>query len=168
LANALAELSGQVARMRQRREHIQQELHRLVETVAACGHSAALIEAINSQERELAEITRRLLYAEPDSVSAQVAEIRRFASERSGNIRQLLNADVQRARIELAKHVKAIQMQPNPEGKKGYYVAVGEWNLSGGYSGGLNQDGVEKRVRMVAGGGFEPPTFGFMSGTFSC
>jgi hypothetical protein len=140
--------------MRQRREQIQQELHRLVETVASCGHSAALIEAINNRERELAEITRRVLNAEPDSVSAQVAEIRRFVSEQLGNIRQLLNADVQRARTELAKHVTAIQMQPIAEGKKGYYIAQGEWNLLGGYMGGPNQNGSKKRVRMVAGACF--------------
>ena len=37
---------------------------------------------------------------------------------------------------------------------------IGQWNLLGGYTGELNQNGAEKRVRMVAGGGFEPPTFG--------
>ena len=79
-------------------------------------------------------------------------------SERLGDIRSLLNADVKRAKAELAKHVGSIQMQPQAEGRKGHYVAVGEWNLLGGFTGEL--EGAEKRVRMVAGGGFEPPTFG--------
>jgi hypothetical protein len=52
-------------------------------------------------------------------------------------------------------------MQPQAEGKKGHYVAIGEWNLLGGYAEGLgNQESAEKRVRMVAGEGFEPSTFG--------
>jgi hypothetical protein len=161
LTASLSELSGQVARMRQRREQIQQELNRLVEAVAACGHSTSLAEAIKNREQELGEITQRLFNAQPASVSAHVTEIRRFVSERLGDIRSLLNADVQRARAELAKHVGSIQMQPQAEGKKGHYVAVGEWNLLGGFAGEFgNQVSAEKRVRMVAGGGFEPPTFG--------
>jgi hypothetical protein len=46
-------------------------------------------------------------------------------------------------------------MQPQAEGKKGHYVAVGEWNLLGGFLGELgNQESAEKRVRMVAGACF--------------
>ena len=75
--------------------------------------------------------------------------------------RELLYADVQKAKAELAKHVSEIRMLPQPQGKKGYYIATGEWNLSGGYAEGVClQGGAEKRVRMVAGEGFEPSTFG--------
>ncbi|MGO9256330.1 MAG: recombinase family protein [Bryobacteraceae bacterium] len=161
LTVSLSGLSDQISRMRQRREQIQQELRRLVETVAACGHSGTLVEAINSREQEISEITQRLLTAHPDSVSGHVAKIRRFVSERLGDIRHLLNADVQRAKAELAKHVAGIQMLPQGQGKKGYYIAEGEWNLLGGYAeGDGSQGGTEKRVRVVAGEGFEPSTFG--------
>ena len=138
--------------MRQRREQLQLELRRLIDTAAACGHSAALVEAINRREQELGEIAERLLTSQPDSVSAHVAKIRRFVSERLGNIRELLCADVSKARIELAKHVSEIRMLPQPQGKKGHYIATGEWNLLGGFAEGVSlQDGSEKRVRMVAG-----------------
>jgi site-specific DNA recombinase len=158
LTISLAELSNQVGQMRQRREQIQQELRRLVETVASCGHSPALVDAINEREHELAEITRRLPSSQPESVTAQVSHIREFVSERLSDIRQVLNADVQRAKGELAKHVSKITMLPQGEGKESHYAAAGEWNLLGGYAEHIcNQ---EKRVRMVAGGGFEPPTFG--------
>jgi DNA invertase Pin-like site-specific DNA recombinase len=161
LTASLSELSGQVARIRARREQVQQELRRLVEAIATCGHSTALAEAIQIRERELGDITQRLFNDHPDSVSTHVSKVRRFVSERLGDIRGLLNADVQRAKAELAKHVTQIEMQPRAEGKKGHYVAVGEWNLLGGYPEALgNQENAEKRVRMVAGGGFEPPTFG--------
>ena len=83
------------------------------------------------------------------------------SSERLGNIRELLCADVPKARAELAKHVSEIRMLPQPEGRKGHYVATGVWNLLGGFAEGVClQNDSEKRVRMVAGEGFEPSTFG--------
>jgi site-specific DNA recombinase len=161
LAASLSELSGQFARMRRRRENIQHELRNLVDTAARCGHSVTLVDAINERERELSEITQRLFASEPDSVSSEVEQIRRFVSERLGSIRKLLAADVERAKLELAKHVTEIRMIPQVLGKKGHYVASGEWNLLGGYSEPVEiVGGAGKRVRMVAGGGFEPPTFG--------
>ncbi len=51
----------------------------------------------------------------------------------SPSLVKLLNADVQRAKEELAKHVTGIEMVPQPKGREGHYVAVGEWNLLGGY-----------------------------------
>ena len=147
--------------MRRRREDIQRELRNLVDTAARCGYSATVVEAISDRERELSEFTRRLFASEPESVSSEVARIRQFVSERLGNLRKLLAADVERAKLELAKHVTEIRMVPQMLGKKGHYVATGSWNLLGGY---LDPVGIvgdtEKRVRMVAGGGFEPPTFG--------
>jgi site-specific DNA recombinase len=159
LGNSLSEFSDSMERIRQRRDAIQQELDRLIGAVASVGHSPALVKAINSREQELSEITRNLFEPEPDSVSAHMLRIRQFVSQRLGNIRELLYADVPRAKVELAKHVTGIEMVPRPEGKKGHYVAIGEWNLLGGLDEDLN-DADTKRVRMVAGEGFEPSTFG--------
>jgi hypothetical protein len=61
-----------------------------------------------------------------------------------------------RTAAELAKHITTIQMQPQVDGKKGHYVATGDWNLLGE----TREEPEQMRVRMVAGGGFEPPTFG--------
>ncbi len=156
---SLADLSTGLARMQQRRQTIQEELDRLITSVASVGHSPTLVKAINDREQELSEIAQRVFASQPDSVSARVSRTRGWVSERLGNLRQLLNADVQRAKTELAKHVTGIDMVPQSEGKKGHYVAVGEWNLLGGY-GDDSDETEEKRVRMVAGEGFEPSTFG--------
>ena len=118
---------------------------------ATCGPSPTLMEGINEREQELKGIHRELLAGESKSVSSQVGGIRQFVTERLGNIRGLLTVDVQKAKAELAKHVSPIEMLPQETGRSGHYIAAGEWNLLGGE---------EKRVRMVAGGGFEPPTFG--------
>jgi hypothetical protein len=90
LTTSLSELTGQLARMRRRREDIQRELRNLVDTAARCGYSATVVEAISDCERELSEITRRLFASEPESVSSEVARIRQFVSERLGNLRKLL------------------------------------------------------------------------------
>jgi hypothetical protein len=67
----------------------------------------------------------------------------------------LLSCDV--PRTELAKHVTKVTMHPveqngDRHGDR-HYTCEGEWNLLGN----LNCLG---DVRLVAGGGFEPPTFG--------
>jgi len=158
LTESLSEITGQIGRMRQRREKIQGELRNLVATVAQLGHSATLVEAIHEREQELGEITQRLFASQPDSVSSEIERIRQFVSERLGNIRELLSADVERAKVELGKHVTDIRMNPEGEGKNAHYVAAGAWNLLGGYS--QVEGNAQMRVRMVAGGGFEPSTFG--------
>ena len=76
-----------------------------------------------------------------------------------GTVRNLIRTDVRMAKEELEKHVGKIRMWPQSDGKKGYYVSEGGWNLLGGY------DEVDGRAtneydRLVAGEGFEPSTFG--------
>jgi hypothetical protein len=154
LATSFSEKSNQIGRMRKRSDLIQQELRNLVSTVASCGPSSALVDAINQREQELNEIGQKLVAGEGGSVSGQVARIRQFVTENLGDIRQLLCANVQRARAELAKHVTAVHMQPQFDGKKGHYVATGNWNLIGELIAGKNEV-AEMRVRMVAGACFE-------------
>jgi hypothetical protein len=69
-----------------------------------------LVEAISERERELSEITQRIFASQADSVSSELARLRQFVSERLENIRELLSADVERAKQELAKHVTEIRM----------------------------------------------------------
>jgi hypothetical protein len=46
-------------------------------------------------------------------------------------------------------------MIPQIEGKKGHYVAEGEWNLLGGYAEDAGNSATPN-IRMVAGEGFTP------------
>jgi hypothetical protein len=114
------------------------------------------IEAINSREQEQKEINRQLLSV--DSISSEIGRIRQFVAGRLGDIRQLLRTDVQKAKAEPEKHVAGIRMVPQGEGPKGHYVAEGEWNLLGGYAEGAGSR--SPHIRLVAGEGFEPSTFG--------
>jgi hypothetical protein len=53
-------------------------------------------------------------------------------------------------------------MYPLEDGEGWYYIAEGAWDLLGAdpKSPKMRAVTAEGRVRMVAGGGFEPPTFG--------
>src|ERR1035437_2572439 len=90
-----------------------------VSNLIACNNKPTLVAAINSRQQEFDEITRQLLGAEPDSISAEIGRIRQFVTGQLGDIRQLLQVDVQKAKVELAKHVTEIRMMPQIEGKKG-------------------------------------------------
>jgi site-specific DNA recombinase len=159
LKSSLAGLDNKIGRMRQRSAEIKQEIEIAVSNLILCNNNPTLIAAINRRQEELDEITRELLNAEPDSVTAEIGRIRQFVTAQLGDIRQILQGDVQKAKAELAKHVNGIRMMPQFEGKKGHYIAEGEWDLLGGFVGlGGNQS--SDNVRMVAGEGFEPSTFG--------
>lgn len=80
--------------------------------------NSTLIHQIDARQQELDDITWRPLTTEPDSISAEIRRIRRFVKGQLGDIRQLLQVDVQRAKAELAKHVTEIRMVPQSEGKK--------------------------------------------------
>ena len=133
LQSSLDGLDSKIGRMRQRAEELKREIGNLVVNLAGCGHAPAVVEAINSRQQELDDITRQLLTTEPDSITAEIGRIRQFVSRQLGDIRQLLKVDVQQAKAVLEKYVTSIRMVPQLEGKKGHYVAEGEWNLLGGF-----------------------------------
>src|SRR5205814_3359704 len=143
LESALQNLSGETARMREQKEKLESELRRLTAAIAEQGHSSFLLAAIAEREGKLREITDRLLSGGGGSVEAQVADIRRFVTERLSDLRKLLYSDVALARAELGKHVSEIRMEPDLTER--HYVAKGQWNLLGGYP------KTDVRIGLVAG-----------------
>ena len=159
LKAALETMSSELAQMRERKAKIEAELRRLTDTAAQTGPSAFLIEAINDRERQLREITDKLLSTAPGSVEAHLAEIRGFVSKRLSSLQELLNGETTLARTELKKHVEEIRMTPQYGAGRPHYLAEGAWNLLG------NQKGPAHNTapllnRMVAGVRFELTTFG--------
>jgi hypothetical protein len=120
--------------------------------------SLALLEAIGEREHDLKAINDRLLSSGPESVQARLEDVRRFVVTRLTNLRELWYADLPKARAGLSKHVTEVRMLPEVGDGRGHYVAEGQWNLLGGYQEGSSL--AYERIRGIAGGGFEPPTFG--------
>ncbi len=159
LTSQLRAMSGKMDAVRKRKAELETELRRLTAAVAESGHSAFLLEAITERERELRNLTERTLSGEPGSVRASVDELRRFVHCRLADVRKLLCGDTALARQELALHVDSITLKPSETNGRRYYVATGNWSLIEKEVG-PQDEAAPLQVRMVAGAGFEPATFG--------
>jgi len=135
-----------------RKKELAEQLERLTSAVAEGGHSVALLEGIAQRERELSEIERTFdptndrLFQDPGS-------LRDFATHQLSALPNLLSQDAPRSRAELSRHLTGIIMTPAGSEGQRHYTCQGNWDLLGTLTGAGD-------VRMVAGGGFEPPTFG--------
>jgi hypothetical protein len=160
--DAFADFSNQMAQMRERKQKIEGELRRLAPTAAETGPSAFLVEAINDREKQLRELSDQLLAGGENSVDAYLADICNFILGKMGELRALMAGDPAPARKELLKHVSEIRMMPQQAGDgKGHYVAKGEWRLFGNQQDALKAlEPAYREIRVVAGAGFEPATFG--------
>ncbi|MGH9476834.1 MAG: transposase [Terriglobales bacterium] len=133
----------------------------LAETAAATGPSAFLIEAINEREQRLRDLSDQLLAGGANSFDAHLSGIRNFIMGKMGDLRALLAGDPAPARKEMLKYVSEIRMMLQVGDGKGHYVAQGEWRLLGNEQDTLPAlESAHREIRLVAGGGFEPPTFG--------
>ena len=152
LETTRAETCQTQERTQERKRILEEQLQRLTGAIAESGHSTFLLQAISEREAELTEIDLALP-ARCDSLNQDPAKIRRFTIDQLSALPELLSTDVARARTELARHVTQITMMPSEANGSQHYVCEGEWKL-------LASPINPGNVRMVAGGGFEPPTFG--------
>ena len=157
----LRESVADLGRLRARQAEIERELRELLRALAD-GYSPAITAAIAERERELASITGQLLSPGPDGLQASLEGLREFIVSRLGNVRELLlSSDVERARAELARHVRRLDLRPATAGGVRYYVASGQWDFIGQGPQTERVPGLLGRgTRMVAGAGFEPATSG--------
>lgn len=72
LTFSLAGLDSKIGPMRQRSEEIKEELEAAVSNLIGCNNNPTLVAAMNRRQQKLDEITRQLLSAELDSVSAEI------------------------------------------------------------------------------------------------
>jgi site-specific DNA recombinase len=161
LRSSLAGVSDELTQMRERKEKLEREIRNYTAAIGESGHSKYIIEEIAVREKEISAITDRLLSAAPDSIQTRIEEMATFVSEGIERLCEALNENSPLAKQELHSHLSAIRMFPTEDGEGWYYIAEGTWDLLGTdpYAPifGVPADG---RIRMVAGGGFEPPTFG--------
>ena len=121
---------------------LEAEVKRLVKAITQIEDSHELIEALRERQAEL----RSLKAAKEVSADYSENDIRTAVQRVLSDIPTVLRKAPEEAKTMLAEHLDEIKMIPQSDGS---YVACGEWDLIG----------VRGPV-MVAGGGFEPPTFG--------
>jgi hypothetical protein len=154
LRSDLASLSGDIAKMRLRKEKLEGEIRNLTKAIAESGHSKFILDEIAVREREIGTITDRLLSSSPESIEGKIAQIRNYIERKIQNLTTLFNAHSPGAKQLLQQHLKAVTMHPVKDNKRGCTDENAPREEP------LAQDSNEGRLRMVAGVGFEPTTFG--------
>jgi hypothetical protein len=138
LEKELLNIGGEMDRMKKRKEQLEIETARLADGLARGLYSVTVMAEISRREREISEISDRLLSSKPDSVRSRIKKLRDVVLSRMQDLRQYLTGGAATARAWLTKHVDKIVMQPDG----GIYVASGKWDLLGSGRG----DGAEGAV----------------------
>ena len=162
----LAPLSGDIAKMRSRKEKLESKIRNLNKAIAESGHSKFILDELTVREREIGAITDRLLPSNAESIEDKISQMRSYVERKIQNVTTLFNAQSPAAKQLLQQHLKAVTMHPVKDSSRGwFYEAEGSWNLLGRDENALReepaaQNSNEGQLRMVAGAGFEPATFG--------
>jgi site-specific DNA recombinase len=127
LEKELLNIGGEMDRMKKRKEQLEIETARLADGLARGLYSVTVMAEISRREREISEISDRLLSSKPDSVRSRIKKLREVVLSRMRDLRQYLTGGAATARAWLTKHVDKIVMQPDG----GIYVASGKWDLLG-------------------------------------
>jgi len=85
------------------------EVTNLANAIGQGDFSPALRRALADRERQIDEITTKLLEARPDSLRSKLRNISSFVVTRMQDLRAVLNSDVGHARAELAKHIDQLR-----------------------------------------------------------
>ena len=120
-------VSCSLEQMRRRKETLEREVTNLANVVAQGDFSPGLRAALVYRERQIGEITAKLLEARPDSLQTRLRDIRTYVYSEMRNLRAVLNSDVDRVRTKLSKHIEKITLTPTGE----VYTASGTWNFVG-------------------------------------
>jgi 3'-phosphoadenosine 5'-phosphosulfate sulfotransferase len=144
LVRALDNLGGELEQTRRRKEAPEREVANLATVIAQGDFSAALRTALVDRERQITEITARLLESRPDSLRTKLRNIRSFVVSCMEDLRAILNSDVAHVRAQLTKHIEKITLTPSGDA----YVASGTWNfVRRGSIGGAG--GPDRTVRLI-------------------
>ena len=155
---SLGNLSDELTGMRLRKEKLEREIRNLTQAIAESGHSKSIIEEIAVREKEISAITDRLLASAPNSIETRIDELKRLVESGIQNLSNLLREKAPLAKQDLHSHLSQVQLYPSEDGQGWCYIAEGTWDLMGEPP--VAPKNLSGRFEMVAGGGFEPPTFG--------
>ncbi len=127
MLKALDNLGDEPGQMQRRKEELEREVGNLADVVAKGDFSPALRAALVYREREIGDITAKLLESRPDSLRIKLRNIRSFGTTNMRQIREIVNSDVSQTRALFARHIDRIMLTPNGE----HYVASGTWDFVG-------------------------------------
>jgi hypothetical protein len=129
---------------------IEGQAQRIVDAIAAAGHSAVLLQRLSDIEKRLGEVDRKISASRPAMREPALSQIRDFVTRKLLNLGGLLRENVPRAKRELLEHVQRITL--TPDRNMTAYAVSGNWELL--------PTGNDV-ISMVARDGVEPPTPAF-------
>ena len=149
LLKELENMGSEMGRIEKRKCELECELANLTRVIASGQMSPTIMTAIAEREREIAEITERVISSNEDSIKTRIASMRTIAKAKLKDLCGLLSGDVIVARAALLRHVEKIEMEANGED----YVAKGNWNFLGNRArdgaGGQNRTGYARLFRAA-------------------
>jgi hypothetical protein len=125
VVKSLDDLGGELAQMRARNDRLEREVANLAQAVTQGDFSPALRAAHATREREISDLTAKLLEPRPDSLRVKLRNICGFVTQNMRDIREIVNSDTTRTWTMFAKHIEKITLTPTEE----HYVASRTWNL---------------------------------------
>ena len=179
MEQATENATSQAEHLLKEKQAVECEIERLTAAITEGVPARTLKEAFSQREHKLLDIERKLSSLKTGRCSFDLLELRKFACTKIFDLVSLLHVHRERTKHELGKHLTSLRMVPTlgTDGTK-FYVGQGEWDLLGELPNAPSRDmafpskalsqqeGLRQVnsgdccIRMVAGGGFEPPTFG--------
>ncbi|MGD1097415.1 MAG: recombinase family protein [Bryobacteraceae bacterium] len=123
---------------------------RLVDAVAAAGHSPALLLNLAEAEVQIADLDRRIETHKPINTTTTVEEIKEFVYSNVMKLRVVLHEDASKSKLALARHIGQLILKPKQTPTGPIYEVSGGLDL-------LARD----VMPVVARDGIEPPTPAF-------
>ena len=145
LGKQLNRIDSNLETMRRRKAQLEAELENLTRAVAGGLDSASIRKGIAEREAEISTLAARVLGRTKDSVGTQIRDLRKFVLASVGDFRALISANDNAAatRMELAKHVKEIELLPGDGGTikyKGQWALLGDGDLLRSWDGAEGQN----------------------------
>ena len=138
--------------LRRDRRELQAQTQRVIDAIAAAGHSPALLSKPGDLEARIAEADRRMEACKPIDITTTTAEIGKFVHRNLMDLQGLLrNADPSRSKTAFLRHIGQLVLTPKQTPYGPVYEVSGRADLQAG----------EDVMVMVARDGIEPPTPAF-------
>ena len=155
---AAEEQQEQVVFLKKKEAQLRLELTRLAEAIASGSGSKTLMQTLSRKEEELERVTKTTSDLAGLQVPVELRWLRKRVVEEIEALPTLLNTDTERAKSHIIRRTSEIRMHPTEEQGEKFYIAEGEWFIGENEKvTGASHNG---DFRSLAGGGFEPPTFG--------
>lgn len=106
---------------------LKEQSQRIVDAIAAAGHSPILLERLSKVEKELDDLDRRIERSRPPKVQMTTSQVQDFVRDKLLNLGALFRSNVARAKRELLEHVREIVLTPVENMTQ--YAISGKWEM---------------------------------------